>query len=86
MQWEVVSLEGRVEDTQRSCIPIDTEEGFLLHSCKDGRQRERKEVGGEHHISVILSQHVNVMHVLIELEGHVLRGSYGLKLSSKRGL
>lgn len=46
MQWEVVSLEGRVEDTQRSCIPIDTEEGFLLHSCKDGRQRERKEVGG----------------------------------------
>lgn len=42
--------------------------------------------GGEHHISVILSQHVNVMHVLIELEGHVLRGSYGLKLSSKRGL
>lgn len=49
------------------------------------RGRERR-WGGEHHISVILSQHVNVMHVLIELEGHVLRGSYGLKLSSKRGL
>lgn len=40
--------------------------------------------GAVHHISVILSQHVNVEHVLIELEGHVLGGSDGLKLSLKK--
>ena len=75
---------GRVEDTQRSCIPIDTEEGFLLQprerwEREGGRGRERER---EHHISAMLSQHVNVMHVLIELgifRGHVLMGSYGLK-------
>lgn len=45
------------------------------------RERERKEEGREkeHHISVMLSQHANVMHVLIEVEEHVLRGSYRLK-------
>lgn len=84
-------VEGRVEDTQRSCIPIDTEEGFLLQPCKDGRERESVEREGgrrrEHHISAMLSQHVNAMHVLIELEifrGHVVMGSYGLKLSPKQ--
>lgn len=38
-RWRV---EGRVQDTQRSCIPIDTEEGFVLQPCKDGKERERK--------------------------------------------
>lgn len=78
---------GRVEDTQRSCIPIDTEEGFLLQPRerweREGGRREREGEGErEHHISAMLSQHVNVMHVLIELgifRGHVLMGSYGLK-------
>lgn len=48
-----------------------------------GRETER----GEHHISAMLSQHVNVMHVLIEFEifrGHVLTGSSALKLSPER--
>ncbi len=41
-------MEGRVEDTQRSCIPIDTEEGFLLQPCKDGRKSEGgRETGRE---------------------------------------
>lgn len=50
-----------------------------------GREGDREGEGEgerEHHISAMLSQHVNVMHVLIELgifRGHVLMGSYGLK-------
>lgn len=40
-----VEGEGRaVEDTRRSCIPIDTEEGFLLHPCK--RRESRGGCGG----------------------------------------
>ncbi len=59
-----------------------------LQRWERGERREEKEGGRqrEHHISAMLSQHVNAMHVLIELEtfrGHVLMGSYGLKLSSK---
>lgn len=36
-------VEGRVEDTQGSCIPTDTEEGFLLQPCK----RWEKKRGGK---------------------------------------
>lgn len=45
-RWRV---EGRVEDTRHSCIPIDTEEGFLLQPRRDGREgasRRQRALGG----------------------------------------